>query len=80
MLKLAPPVWALIYIVIAALVSAIYPWRALIGLRVLWLGILLVAGGLVISFLAATLFGRKGLSDSTAREAQGDDTHQAEQA
>jgi hypothetical protein len=60
MLKLAPPVWALIYIVIAALVSAIYPWRALIGLRVLSLGILLVAGGLVIAFLAATLFARKG--------------------
>jgi protein-S-isoprenylcysteine O-methyltransferase Ste14 len=60
MLKLPPPLWALIYVAVAAVVSAIFPWRTLIDLRVLWLGILLVIGGFVLAFSAATLFGRKG--------------------
>jgi protein-S-isoprenylcysteine O-methyltransferase Ste14 len=60
MLKLPPPVWALLYIVIAAATSALYPWRALIDLRVLWLGILLVIGGFALAISAATLFRRKG--------------------
>jgi protein-S-isoprenylcysteine O-methyltransferase Ste14 len=60
MLKLPPPVWALIYILIGGIVSALYPWRALIDLRVLWLGILLVIGGFALALSAATLFRRKG--------------------
>ena len=60
MLKLPPPIWALIYLVIAGIVSWLYPWRAMIDLRVLWLGILLVICGFALAFSAATLFRRKG--------------------
>ena len=68
MLKLPPPVWALIYIVITGIVSAIYPWRTLIDLRVLWLGILLVIGGFVLAMPASTLFRRKGTELNPASE------------
>lgn len=61
MLKLPPPIWALIYLIVAGAVSALYPWRAmLIDLRVLWLGVLLIVLGFALSFSAAMLFRRKG--------------------
>jgi protein-S-isoprenylcysteine O-methyltransferase Ste14 len=60
MLKLPPPVWALIYVILAAAVSWYYPWRAVVDLRVVWLGIALVVVGFLIAFSAATLFRRKG--------------------
>lgn len=60
MLKLPPPIWALIYLVVAGAVSWVYPWRAWIDLRVLWLGALLIVLGFGLAFSAATLFRRKG--------------------
>jgi protein-S-isoprenylcysteine O-methyltransferase Ste14 len=61
MLKLPPPVWALIYIVIAGIVSALYPWRAaIVDLRVLWLGIFVTLAGFALAVSAATLFRRRG--------------------
>lgn len=60
MLKLPPPVWALIYSIVAGAVSWAYPWRALVDLRVLWLGALLIVLGFGLAFSAATLFRRKG--------------------
>jgi protein-S-isoprenylcysteine O-methyltransferase Ste14 len=60
MLKLPPPIWALIYLVLAALVSVAYPWRRLLDLRSVVIGIVLVIVGLVFSFWAAILFGREG--------------------
>jgi len=60
MLKLPPPVWALIYVIAAAAVSWYYPWRAIVDLRIVWLGIALVVIGFAIAFSAATLFRRKG--------------------
>jgi protein-S-isoprenylcysteine O-methyltransferase Ste14 len=61
MLKLPPPIWALIYIVIAGIVSVLYPWRAaLIDLRVLWLGIIVTLAGFALAFSAAILFRRRG--------------------
>lgn len=61
MLKLPPPVWGLIYIVIAAIVSVLYPWRAaIIDLRVLWLGIVAILAGFALAFSAATLFRGRG--------------------
>src|SRR5690242_17649082 len=61
MLKLPPPVWGLIYIVIATIVSVLYPWRAaIIDLRVLWLGIVAILAGFALAFSAATLFRRRG--------------------
>jgi len=60
MLKLPPPIWALIYLLVGGAVSWFYPWRALIDLRVLWLGIVLIVLGFGISLSAALLFRRKG--------------------
>ena len=60
MLELPPSIWALIYLVVAGAVSWVYPWRAWIDLRVLWLGALLIVFGFGLAFSAATLFRRKG--------------------
>lgn len=60
MLKLPPPVWALIYVILAAAVSWYYPWRAIVDLQIVWLGIALVVIGFAIAFSAAMLFRRKG--------------------
>ena len=60
MLKLPPPIWALLYLIAAGAVSWLYPWRAWIDLRVLWLGALLIVLGFGLAFSAATLFRRRG--------------------
>jgi protein-S-isoprenylcysteine O-methyltransferase Ste14 len=60
MLKLPPPVWGLIYLVVAGAVSWLYPWRAVIDLRVLWLGIMLIIAGFALALTAFTLFRRRG--------------------
>ncbi len=60
MVKLPPPAWALIYAVLAGAVSAAWPWRRLIDLRVLPLGVALLAGGLALSVWAALLFRAEG--------------------
>jgi protein-S-isoprenylcysteine O-methyltransferase Ste14 len=60
MVTLPPPVWALIYALIAAAASAAWPWRGLIDLRVLPLGMALLAGGLALSLWSALLFRAEG--------------------
>jgi protein-S-isoprenylcysteine O-methyltransferase Ste14 len=50
----------LIYALIAAAASAAWPWRRLIDLRVLPLGLALLAGGLALSLWAALLFRAEG--------------------
>ena len=60
MLKLPPPVWALLYLIAAAAASWMYPWRRLIDLRVVWLGAALIAVGLGLAFWAASLFRVEG--------------------
>jgi protein-S-isoprenylcysteine O-methyltransferase Ste14 len=60
MLKLPPPIWALIYLAIAGLASVAYPWRQIVDLRSLIPGIVLLALGLFVSFSAAMLFNREG--------------------
>ena len=60
MLKLPPPVWAFFYLILAAASSWIYPWRRLIDLRVVWLGVALIAIGFAMAFWAASLFRREG--------------------
>jgi protein-S-isoprenylcysteine O-methyltransferase Ste14 len=69
MLKLPPPIWALIYLVIAGAASALYPWHAIVDLRVIWLGVLLIVLGFALSFSAAMLFRRKGTELNPASEA-----------
>ncbi|HEY1962579.1 MAG TPA: isoprenylcysteine carboxylmethyltransferase family protein [Rhizomicrobium sp.] len=69
MLKLPPPIWAFIYLIVAAVVSALFPWRALVDLRVLWGGILLAIGGFALSFAAFSLFQRRGTEINPTSEA-----------
>jgi protein-S-isoprenylcysteine O-methyltransferase Ste14 len=60
MLKLPPPAWAFLYLIIAGAVSWLYPWRALLDLRIVWLGVVLVAIGVAISVWAFLLFRSEG--------------------
>ncbi len=60
MLKLPPPAWAFLYLIIAAAVSWLYPWRLLLDLRIVWLGVALVAIGFAISVWAFLLFRSEG--------------------
>src|SRR6476469_9691190 len=69
MLKLPPPIWALICLLVAGVVSWLYPWRALADLKVLWLGALLIALGFGLAFSAAMLFRRKGTEITPTSEA-----------
>jgi protein-S-isoprenylcysteine O-methyltransferase Ste14 len=69
MLKLPPPIWGLVYLIIAGVVSALYPWRALVDLRMLWLGAVLIVLGFALSFTAAMLFRRKGTEINPTSEA-----------
>ena len=56
MVKLPPPVWALLYLIAAGALSWMYPWRRLIDLRIVWLGVALIAVGFAIAFWAISLF------------------------
>ena len=60
MVKLPPPVWALIYLIIAGAISAYYPWKAIADLTLIPLGVLLIGAGLASAFWAAGLFRREG--------------------
>ena len=59
-LKLPPPVWAFLALIIAGAVSRSYPWRALLDLRITWAGIVLAVLGVATSFWAFLLFRREG--------------------
>jgi protein-S-isoprenylcysteine O-methyltransferase Ste14 len=56
MLKLIPPVWAAIYLALAGAASAIFPWRPIVDLRILWFGAVLIAAGAAFAISAALLF------------------------
>lgn len=56
MVKLPPPVWAFLYLTAAGALSWIHPWRRLIDLRIVWLGVALIAVGFAIAFWAISLF------------------------
>jgi protein-S-isoprenylcysteine O-methyltransferase Ste14 len=60
MLKLPPPIWALIYLAIAVALSLTYAWRALVDLRVVPLGITLIAIGATSMFWAVSVFRSAG--------------------
>jgi protein-S-isoprenylcysteine O-methyltransferase Ste14 len=60
MLKLPPPVWMFLALIIAGAVSWSYEWRSLVDLRILWLGIALVAIGFASASSAFLLFQREG--------------------
>src|SRR5262245_12811613 len=56
MLRFPPPVWAFAYLIIATALTKLYPWRALLDLRFVWLGVALVVVGVAVSVWAFTLF------------------------
>jgi protein-S-isoprenylcysteine O-methyltransferase Ste14 len=60
MVRLSPPAWTLIYLLIAAGLSALAGWPRIPGLPIAWLGATLVALGVVLSVTAAMLFRREG--------------------
>jgi len=60
MVILPPPVWALLYLIAAGALSWMYPWRRLIDLRIVWLGVALIAVGFAIALWAISLFRLEG--------------------
>jgi protein-S-isoprenylcysteine O-methyltransferase Ste14 len=60
MLRLPPPIWAFIYLAIAAIASVSYPWRTLVDFKIVPLGITLVATGAIAMFWAVSVFRAAG--------------------
>jgi protein-S-isoprenylcysteine O-methyltransferase Ste14 len=60
MIWLPPPVWALIYVLIAAAISWSLGWPKIPGLPLAVLGIALVVGALILPVWAILLFRREG--------------------
>ena len=60
MVRLPPPLWLLIYLIAAAVASALYRWKSILDLTVIPLGVLLIAAGAGSAFSASTLFRRLG--------------------
>jgi|SRR6516162_301189 len=60
MLKLPPPIWALIYVLIAGVISWFFNWSKMPGLLLPPLGILLVAISWILPVWAFVLFRREG--------------------
>ena len=60
MVNLPPPVWTLVYLIIAGVLSAFYPWKAIVDLTFIPLGALLIVLGVASAFWAAGIFRREG--------------------
>ena len=60
MLKLPPPVWALIYVLIATAISYLIGWPHVPGLPLVPLAVVLVVFGVALAVTAAMLFRREG--------------------
>jgi protein-S-isoprenylcysteine O-methyltransferase Ste14 len=60
MVNVPPPIWTLIYLLVAAGLSALSGWARVPGLPVVWAGVLLVVVGVALAVTAAMLFRREG--------------------
>lgn len=60
MLKLPPPIWALVYVLIAAGASYLAGWPLVPGLPLVSLAVALVVLGIALTVAAAALFRREG--------------------
>lgn len=60
MVKIPPPVWLLFFVVTAGVISTLMPWRFIVDLRLVSLGVALFALGFVSPAWASTLFRRQG--------------------
>ena len=59
MLKVPPPIWTFLYLLVAGAVSWLHPWRALLDLRLVWLGVALLVLGVATGSWAFLLFRRE---------------------
>jgi|SRR5215469_8019967 len=59
MLKLTPPFWCAIYLVVCGAVSAPFPWRGIVDLRIVWAGVALLIAGAAMAVSAFLLFRRE---------------------
>ncbi len=71
MVKLPPPVWALVDVLIAAGIGWLTGWQRVPGLPLAPLGIALVVGGVALSFTAAGFFRRAGTTLNPTATAHG---------
>jgi len=60
MLRLPPPAWALIYVLIATALSYLAGWPLIPGLPLVPLAVLLVVAGVALSATGGVLFRREG--------------------
>ena len=60
MLRLPPPIWGLIYLVLAGAASAAFDWRDIVDLREIAVGVVIGAVGLVFMFWAVSMFRAAG--------------------
>jgi protein-S-isoprenylcysteine O-methyltransferase Ste14 len=60
MVKLPPPVWTLFYLIAASAASALYPWKSIVDLTSIPVGVVLIVAGFASAFWAAGLFRREG--------------------
>ena len=68
MLKLLPPIWALVYVVTAAAISWFFGWSKVPGLPLAPLGISLVAISWILPVWAIVLFRREGTEVEPLRQ------------
>jgi protein-S-isoprenylcysteine O-methyltransferase Ste14 len=69
MVKVPPPIWALLWLLLAAGASYLAGWPRVPGLPIVPLGVMLVALGLSISIPSALLFRREGTEIDPISEA-----------
>jgi protein-S-isoprenylcysteine O-methyltransferase Ste14 len=60
LVNLPPPIWAFLYLLVAAGLSALAGWPRPRGLPIVWLGVVLVVAGVALSATAFLLFRRVG--------------------
>jgi protein-S-isoprenylcysteine O-methyltransferase Ste14 len=56
MLRVPPPIWMFLFLALAGAASWLHPWKQHAELRIVWLGIVLIVIGLVVSQSAFFLF------------------------
>lgn len=56
MVKIPPPIWMFLFLALAGATSAIYPWKSVLDLTVVPLGIALVVLGFAMGFWGRILF------------------------
>ncbi|HVZ69271.1 MAG TPA: isoprenylcysteine carboxylmethyltransferase family protein [Rhizomicrobium sp.] len=56
MVKVPPPIWLFLFLALAGLASAIYPWKSIVDLTLMPLGIALTIAGFLLSLWGRLIF------------------------